>query len=115
MQEMGRRGRSGPTRYPETRTWGPGHPWRLHPELIPRGPRPGNYAAGDNHWTRRMPERISHRGTSHTSARLTPEIVREIRERSGDGEGATSIARGLDIGRTTVRAVIEGRTWAHVA
>jgi hypothetical protein len=115
MQEMWRRGRSGPTRHPESRIWPADHPFRLHPELISRGPRPGNYASGDNHWTRRMPEHISNRGTSHTMARLAPEIVREIRERDRAGEGATSIARGLGVGRTTVRAVIEGRTWGHIA
>jgi hypothetical protein len=115
MQEMGRRGRSGPTRHPGSRTWSADHPWRLHPELIPHGPRPGNYASGDNHWTRRTPDQISQRGTNHTMARLTPEIVREIRDRGRTGEGPTSIARGLGVGRTTVRAVIEGRTWAHVA
>jgi DNA invertase Pin-like site-specific DNA recombinase len=62
-----------------------------------------------------MPEQISHRGTNHTFARLTPEIVREIRVRGRAGERPTSIARGLGVGRTTVRAVLEGRTWKDVA
>lgn len=115
MQEMGRRGRSGPTQHPESRTWGDGHAFRLHPELIPRSPRSGNFASGDDHWTRRMPDQVSWRGTAHHQARITPDIVREIRARGKTGEGATSIARGLGIGRTTVRAVLEGRTWAHIA
>ena len=113
MQEMGQRGRARVQQYPETVLRGGPHPFRLHPELIPRGRRGGNYASGDDHWTRRMRDQLSWRGTAHHMARLTPEIVREIRVRGKAGEGALSISRSLGVGRTTVRAVLEGRTWTQ--
>jgi hypothetical protein len=115
MQEMGERGRSHAQRYPENMRWGEDHPFRLHPERIPRGPRPGNYASGDDHWTRRSAEPLPWSGTSHHMARLTPEIVRSIRARAAAGEEARDIAIDLGVGRTTVRAVLGGRTWKHVA
>lgn len=114
MQEMGQRGRSRVQQYPETVLRGDAHPVRRNPALIQYGPRTGNYASGDDHWTRRMPDQLSWRGTAHHQARLTEETVREIRARGKRGEGATSIARGLGVGRTTVRAVLEGRTWTHI-
>lgn len=115
MQEMGQRGRSGPTRHPESRTWPEDHPWRLNPELIPHGPRPGNYANGDDHWTRRLNDQITWRGTDHHLAILTEELVREIRARGAAGEGATSIGRSLGFKRETVRAVLKRHSWKHVA
>lgn len=114
MQEMGRRGRSGPTLHPESRVWADDHPFRLQPERIPRGARTGNFASGDDHWTRRTPEQMSWRGTGHHMARLNPDRVREIRARGAAGEGAVSIARSFGVERGTIRAVLEGRTWKHI-
>lgn len=115
MQEMGERGRSRAQRYPESMPRGDDHFFRRHPELIPRGPKTGNFASGDNHWTRRSTEPLPWSGTNHYQARLTPEIVRSIRARAAAGEEARDIAIDLGVGRTTVRAVLEGRTWKHVA
>ena len=115
MQEMGERRRTGPDRHPEKYQFGDRHWTRQFPERIPRGPRPGDYASGDDHYTRRNPELITWKGTAHYQARLNPFLVREIRARAAAGESPTWIADDLGVGRGTVRAVIERRTWKHVA
>lgn len=115
MQEMGQRGRSNAQRYPENVRRGDDHWSRQRPELIPRGPRPGNYASGDEHWTRRSTEPLPWSGTNHYRARLNPDLVRQIRARSAEGHWPDAIAREFGVGRTTVRAILEGRTWKHVA
>lgn len=115
MQEMGERRRTGPDRHPEKYQFGDRHWTRQFPERIPRGPRPGDYASGDDHYTRRNPELITWKGEAHYQARLNPTLVREIRARAAAGESPTWISDDLGIGRTTVRAVIERRTWKHVA
>jgi hypothetical protein len=63
MAEMGARGRAGAQRMPERLPHGDDHWTRRNPELIPRGPRPGNYAHGDDHWTRRAEEPLPWSGT----------------------------------------------------
>jgi len=114
MEEMMRRGRNGQARHPEQYYWRDDHALRLHPERIARGPRPGNYASGDDHYTRRNPEQITWKGEAHYRARLDPGQVREIRARGAAGERAAQIAGDLGVGRGTVRAILEGRTWKHV-
>ena len=114
MAEMGENGRAGPTRHPESRGWGPNHKFRLHPELAKRGPVPGDYASGDDHYTRRNPDLITWQGTAHYRARLDPDKVREIRWRADQGEGPVAIARRFGVGTSTVQAVLEGRTWKSV-
>ena len=115
MEEMAARRRSGPTQHPEAQKWGPDHAFRRDPSRIPRGPKPGNYASGDEHFTRRNPELITWKGEAHYRARLNPDKVRQIRARKAAGERADDIADSLGVGRGTVRAVLEGRTWKHVA
>ena len=115
MAQMAWRGRTGPANHRENYKWKPDHAFRLHPERIRRGPKPGDYASGDDHYTRRNPELITWKGTAHYQARLNPFLVREIRARAAAGESPTWIADDLGVGRGTVRAVIERRTWKHVA
>lgn len=68
--------------------------------------------------TLKMPVRrapTGHRiGESHPRAKLTDEIVRQIRALHAKGQGSKSIARQLDLPRDTVRDVIDFRTWKHV-
>jgi hypothetical protein len=52
------------------------------------------------------------RGEQHFRARLTAELVREIRS---SGEGASALARRLGIPRPTVDHALSGRTWKHIA
>jgi hypothetical protein len=47
-------------------------------------------------------------------ARLDPDKVRLIRAQDAAGVRLADIADGLGVGHTTVRAVLEGRTWKHV-
>lgn len=63
-------------------------------------------------------DRIEHgtqaRGTSHGIARLDPARVLAIREMSAAGASARCIADAFGVGRTTVQAILSGRTWSHV-
>lgn len=55
------------------------------------------------------------RGSAAGRAKLTEEQVRSIRLRFDDGECRRALAREFGIGDTTVRAILDGRTWRHVA
>jgi len=114
MAEMGTRRRAGAQRHPERMQRGDDHWMRRTPERKVYGPRPGNYAHGDNHWTRREPESISWAGTAHHMARLDEGKVRMIRSDAAAGRKPGAIAAALGVGETTVRAVLNGRTWKHV-
>jgi hypothetical protein len=69
---------------------------------------------GDNHWTRRMPERVA-RGERQGRASITADTVREIRALRGSGLGASEIAVRLGVRPKIVSDVIHSRTWRHVA
>ena len=53
-------------------------------------------------------------GSKHGRAKLTPAKVRQIRRRYKKGELLTSLADEYGIDRTTVKAVIDRRTWRSV-
>lgn len=53
-------------------------------------------------------------GERHGIAKLDAESVRSIRRMAADGVPVLEIARRLGRGETTVRAVLQGRTWGHV-
>lgn len=112
MIQMSARQRSGPTLHRENYKWKDDHALRLHPERRHRSPTPGDYASGDEHYTRRNPELITWQGTNHYRARLDPDKVREIRRRRS--EGSSVLARYFGVGVSTVQAVLEGRTWKSV-
>lgn len=114
MAEMGAKGRSGPQRHPEQMKWSEDHKFRQHPELIPRGPRTGNYAAGDDHWTRRPEAELPWSGTAHHMARLDPGKVRAIRAAAAAGKRPVRIAEEYGVGNSTIQAILDGRTWKHV-
>jgi len=115
MIEMSARRRSGAQRHPQRVPRGDGHWMRQSPEHIKRGPRQGNYASGDNHWTRRSPDALPWSGEAHHMAKLNPEKVRDIRARAAAGEGAPAIARLYGVERAAITAILNGRTWKHVA
>jgi HNH endonuclease len=114
MADMRDRGRAGALTHPDRVPRGGAHWTHQTPERLARGPRSGDYAAGDDHWTRRQADLITWRGELHPAARLTTDVVREIRRRRSDGESPTALARAFGTGRGTIRAIIEGRTWKHV-
>jgi hypothetical protein len=55
------------------------------------------------------------RGTEHPHAKLTLEIVREIRSRSAAGEVQSAIAAEYGVSQSTVWRAIHGHTWDAVA
>lgn len=116
MQEMGERKRTGPDRHPEKY----------------RGRKIPNAQRGDDHWMRRMPEKTAevmarrvHGFTTHPErfvrgerqhlAKLTAGQIPVIRQRLASGEKPSMIAPDYGVGRGTIRAIDEGRTWKHVA
>lgn len=54
------------------------------------------------------------RGNMLPWARLTPDLVREIRARAAAGENRASIARDLGVHYVTVNDVFHRVTWKHV-
>ena len=82
---------------------------------------------GDEHWTRRLPDRLHRgpvpessragyrRGETQHSARLTADQVRDIRARyTGKCGEQTALAREYGISHAALHAVVTGKTWRHV-
>jgi hypothetical protein len=91
---------------------GDAHPRRLHPERWSK----------ERHWAHRHPERL--RGEGNPRAKLTAEQVAEIRARCrpGRGRGAVvqpvsirALAREYAVDRTTIAAIVKGKTWTTTA
>jgi hypothetical protein len=111
MAEMGARHRSGAQQYPERyatgrwqRTGGPrgdDHPMHRNPMLAARGER---------HGSKTHPERWYY-GEDIPSAKLTAAQIPGIRSRLEAGDKPVAIAADLGVGRGTIRAIAEGRTW----
>lgn len=68
----------------------------------------------DNMRDAAMKERTQ-RGTDRVIAKLDPGMVRQIRARASQGERLAWLARDFGVARTTIEAVVTGRTWRHVA
>lgn len=113
MAEMGVRRRSGPQQYPEryrgriipNPVRGADHPMHRNPMLAARGER---------HGSKTHPERVA-RGERKSQAKLRTVQIPGIRQRLAGGEQPAVIAADLGVGRSTIRAIAEGRTWRHVA
>ena len=54
------------------------------------------------------------KGERNSQAKLTAATVRELRALAADGHSQAQLARRFGVGKTTVEAVLTGRTWAHV-
>ena len=89
MQDMARKGRSGPKNHPERMPRGERHGSHLHPERMPRGER-------------------------HGLAKLTESQVREIKQRLRNGEKHREIAPHFNVAKETVASISSGRNWRHV-
>jgi len=94
--------RHGSRLHPERRPRGDAHYSRTHPERLPRG---------DRHYSRTQPERLS-RGENHCFAKLSWEVVRQIRARYAAG-GVTFTQMAVEYGvvRDSISRVVTGRTW----
>ena len=54
---------------------------------------------------------LQRRGTMNPRAKLTPEMVRQIRN---SPLGHRRLAKALGLGRTTIRDARSGRNWSHI-
>ncbi len=68
---------------------------------------------GDNHWSRRHPERVPV-GSQSSTPKLTEEQVRIIRSRYSTGVQGKLIAAEYGIDPSTVSSIVNGKTWKHV-
>ncbi len=74
----------------------------------PKGVRRPN-ASGDNHWVRRMPERVRS-GEQHRATLLSDEQCRRARKLMGNGMPQSAIAAALGVSKSVVqRAMAKGR------
>lgn len=69
---------------------------------------------GDTHYARTQPERLA-RGEQHGNAKVTAEMVRQIRARYSEMPGQTRVlAAEFGISRNQLRAIAKGQSWAHL-
>lgn len=59
------------------------------------------HASGDDHWTRRMPERVR-RGVDGNGAKLSEDQIAQLIAHARAGVPPTTIARALGVSRQTV-------------
>jgi hypothetical protein len=55
-----------------------------------------------------------HLGERNVNAKLTPDRVREIRQRHSAGESAYQLARVFGVWRHTIDSIVHRRTWTHL-
>lgn len=66
---------------------------------------------GATHWLRRQPERAFF-GTRNAQARLTPEIVQEIRDRyAAGGVLQKDLAREYGMSKMSISLIVRNKTW----
>jgi hypothetical protein len=117
MAEMAARKRTGSVRHPEryrgrvipSPVRGADHWMRRNPEQVAQV-----VARGERHGSKTHPERWA-RGERQGCAKLTAAQIPGIRQRLEAGEQPAVIAPDYGVGRGTIRAIAEGRTWRHVA
>jgi hypothetical protein len=78
------------------------------PVAPPKGPQ-----RGDEHWSRRMPERVA-RGIRMGGSKLTDDAVIDIRRRVAAGEKQCVLANEYDVSVAQVSRIVRGMRWAHV-
>jgi hypothetical protein len=54
------------------------------------------------------------KGAENGSAKLSPETVLEIRRRLANGATDRGLARDIGVGKSTVRRIRTGQSWAHI-
>lgn len=66
--------------------------------------------AEDNNHDRDLRGRTS-RGAAHYASKLTPEQVREIRQRTRSGESVVAVAKEFKVRPWTIQKIRDGLTW----
>lgn len=105
------------------------------PERLARGERhgsrtrPDRVSKGERHWSRRNPELAAERmrqtmagreplrGVNHGNAKLTDDIVREMKRLNAEeGIGSKLISRRFNkiVSDSYVRCILRGEAWSHV-
>ena len=96
---------SGARLHPERRPWGDRNGSRKHPERRPRG---------DAHFARRHSDRML-RGEGHGMAKLTVDLILEMRARHAAGEThMKSLGEKFGVSRTLARYITTRKLWAHI-
>jgi hypothetical protein len=100
--------------------YGDDHWTRRMPERMPRG---------DDHWSKRMPERIPRgdrsgarlhpesvcRGEAHPDSKLNEEEVRRIREAHAHGATQARLACVYGVTKENIGYIVRRATWKHLA
>lgn len=73
----------------------------------------GRSTTGDRNGSRLYPDRLA-RGEANSHAKLTPETVREIRERSATGERGNALALAFGVTPATISCIVRRQTWRHL-
>jgi hypothetical protein len=73
----------------------------------------GRADTGEQHWTRRKPERMTI-GERVISSKLTEDDVREIRRRHAGGELQATLSAEYGIVQSGISAIIHRKSWKHV-
>lgn len=97
----------------------PARQWALHHEAPTLRDYRGVYSLSLSDYSplcTRCHRRYDSEGVAWKSAcrKLTEDDVRDIRDRHARGESQRTIARAHEVGRSTVRNILDGRTWTHV-
>ncbi|CAM4100621.1 HNH endonuclease [Paenibacillus alkaliterrae] len=78
-----------------------------------------NFPVGDDHWSKKRPDLVK-RGESNNKAKVTPDIVREIRNSYRRGTNRKSdlsyngLAKKYGLTINAVREIVLRNTWTHV-
>lgn len=75
--------------------------------------RKGRHARGDRSGPRLHPEKMS-RGEHRYNAKLTDDLVREIRRLHQNGMRGRAIGKAFGITESAVSAIVHGKSWKHV-
>lgn len=76
--------------------------------------QPNRTARGDRHSSRTHPEKVS-RGQNHHKAKLTDDMVREIRGRyAAGGVSHRALAREYGVTKPVITYIIHRRIWKHI-
>lgn len=98
---------------------GNNHPLRKNPSLAARGDANGarkhreRMRRGDDNGARKYPERLL-RGEKNNKAKLTVQNVKEIRLRHSMGENCVQLGDEFGVCYTSIRRIVNHKSWAHV-
>lgn len=72
----------------------------------------GGQETGDQHWTRRMPNRVL-KGASHPRAKLSAGQVEAIRRAYASGVRSKQLAADHNVSQSTINRIVALKGWRH--